>query len=108
MGGLDIDFAFEVGDTEKHRVAFHWGQLFGRVRITVDYVEVVGENKAVRLTSPLVRKFEFKVGTNEQHAVRIEKIRKRGPLAGALRQTCRAYVDDELVGEYRPTRRKRP
>jgi hypothetical protein len=99
MGGLDIDFEFQVGDTEKHRVAFHWGQLFGRVRITVDYVEVLGENKAVRLSSPTVRTFEFSVGDAEQHAVRIEKIRKRF-LGGARKQACRAYVDDALVGEY--------
>jgi hypothetical protein len=97
--GLDIDFAFEVGDTEKHQVAFHWGQLFGRVRITVDDVEVVGENKAVRLTSHPVRKFEFSVGDTERHDVLIEKIRKRF-LGGARKQACRAFVDGALVGEY--------
>jgi hypothetical protein len=97
--GLDIDFEFQVGDTEQHRVAFHWGQLFGRVRITVDHVEVVGENKAVRLTSDAVRKFEFSVGDAERHAILIEKARKRF-LGGARKQTCRAFVDGELIGEY--------
>jgi hypothetical protein len=97
--GLDIDFEFHVGDSEQHRVAFHWGQFFGRVRITVDYLEVVGENKAVRLTSPSVRKFEFSVGDTERHDVLIEKHRKRF-LGGARKQTCRAFVDGALVGEY--------
>jgi hypothetical protein len=97
--GLNIDFEFQVGDTEQHRVAFHWGQLFGRVRISVDDVEVVGENKAVRLTSPAVRKFEFSVGDTERHDVVIEKIRKRF-LGGARKQSCRAFVDGGLIGEY--------
>jgi hypothetical protein len=97
--GLDIDFEFYVGDTEQHRVAFHWGQLFGRVRITVDYVEVLGQNKAFGLTSPAVRKFEFSVGDTERHDVVIEKIRKRF-LGGARKQSCRAFVDGELIGEY--------
>jgi hypothetical protein len=103
MGGLDIDFEFHVGDTERHRVAFHWGQLFGRVRITVDYVEVVGQNKPLSLSSNQVRTFEFTVGNAEQHTVRIEKIRKH-VLGGARKQACRAYVDDALVGEYQPSR----
>jgi hypothetical protein len=97
--GLDIDFVFEVGDTEKHHVAFHWGQLFGRVRITVDFTEVVQENKALRFTSKPVRTFEFSVGDTETHAIVIEKTRKRF-LGGARKQSCRAFVDGELVGEY--------
>jgi hypothetical protein len=97
--GLDIDFAFEVGDTETHRVAFHWGQLFGRVRITVDDIEVVQENKAVGLGSTPARTFELSVGDAEPHAVVIEKTRKRF-LGGARKQMCRAFVDGELVAEY--------
>ena len=97
--GLNIDFAFEVGDTEKHRVTFHWGQLFGQVRITVDDLEVVQENRAVGLGSKPVRTFEFSVGDAEPHAVVIEKTRKRF-LGGARTQTCRAFVDGELVGDY--------
>jgi hypothetical protein len=57
--GLDIDFAFEVGDQERHRVAFHWGQLFGRVRITVDDVEVVQQNRPIALGPTATRLFEF-------------------------------------------------
>jgi hypothetical protein len=97
--GLDIDFAFEVGDAERHRVQFHWGQLFGRVRITVDNVEVMQESKALSLGSRQVRKFEFSVGETEPHAVLIEKTRKRF-LGGARHQACRAFVDGELIGEY--------
>ena len=97
--GLDIDFAFEVGDQETHRVAFHWGQLFGRVLVTVDDVEVVQHNRAINLGSGATRKFEFSVGQNEVHAVVIEKTSPRF-LGGARKQKCRAFVDGELVGEY--------
>jgi hypothetical protein len=97
--GLDIDFAFDVGEAENHRVAFHWGQLFGRVRITVDFMKVLEENNAVSLGSSATRKFEFSVGDAEVHAVLIEKTRKRF-LGGARKQTCRAFVDGELIGEY--------
>jgi hypothetical protein len=97
--GLDIDFEFYLGDTEQHRVDFHWGQTFGRVRITVDDVEVLGETKALRFHSSPVRTFEFSVGHTEQHAVRIEKIRKRF-LGGARKQSCRVFVDGALIGEY--------
>jgi hypothetical protein len=97
--GLDIDFAFDVGQEEAHRVAFHWGQLLGRVRITVDFVRVVEQNQAVRLRSKVTRKFEFTVGQSEVHDILIEKTRKRF-LGGARKQSCRAYVDGALVGEY--------
>jgi len=97
--GLDIDFAFDVGDQEKHRIAFHWGQLFGRVRVTVDDVEVVQHNRAFSFGSTVPRKFEFSVGQSEVHAVVIEKTSPRF-LGGARRQKCRAFVDGELVGEY--------
>jgi hypothetical protein len=96
---LDIDFEIEVGETEKHRVAFHWGQLFGQVRITVDGVEVVQENKALRFRSSPVRTFAITVGDQEPHAVVFEKTNKR-VVGGARRQSCRALVDGELVGQY--------
>ncbi len=50
--GLDKDFAFDVGEQEKHRVAFHWGQLFGQIRITVDDVQVVEKNQAICAALP--------------------------------------------------------
>ncbi len=97
--GLDKDFTFDVGEDEKHRVAFHWGQLFGQVRITVDGVRVVEKNKPFALRSPRTKKFEFSVGETELHDVVIEKTRKR-VLGGARTQHCRALVDGTVVGEY--------
>jgi hypothetical protein len=97
--GLDIDFAFEVGDEEKHRAAFHWGQLFGRVRVTVDDVGIVQLNRPKMFASTARRKFAFSVGQHEVHDVVIEKISHRF-LGGARKQKCQAFVDGELVGEY--------
>jgi len=97
--GLNIDFTFDVGTEEKHRVRFQWGQFWGKLRITVDDIEVVAKNRAFNLGSTRTRKFEFSVDHPEVHAVVIEKVAKR-VLAGARKQTCRAFVDGELVGEY--------
>jgi hypothetical protein len=99
--GLDIDFAFDVGEQENHRVAFHWGQLLGRVRITVDDMRVVEKNQAISLRSPRTKKFEFSVGQHEVHHVVIEKTRKRF-LGGARKQDCRVLVDGEVVARHRP------
>jgi hypothetical protein len=41
--GLDVEFEFEVGESERHRVAFHWRQVWGYARITVDGVEALRE-----------------------------------------------------------------
>jgi hypothetical protein len=97
--GLDIDFSFEVGDEEKHLVDFHWGQLFGRVRVTVDGIEVVQHNRPVIFGSTAQRKFAFSVGEDEVHSVVIEKTSHRF-LGGARKQKCQAFVDGALVGEY--------
>ncbi len=97
--GLDIDFAIEVGEQEKHQVAFHWGQFFGHVRITVDETPVVKKNQPFTLRTPRTRKFEFSVGQAEIHDVVIEKTRKR-VLGGARKQECKVLIDGVVVGEY--------
>ncbi len=96
---LDIDFSFEVGEQERHRVAFHWGQLWGRVSIKVDEIRVVEKNQAFTLRTPQTRKFEFSVGEAEVHHVVIEKTRKR-VLGGARKQVCKVLVDGTEVAEY--------
>ena len=97
--GLDIDFTFEVGEHERHEVSFHWGQLFGKVRISVDGAEVVQNTTPVNFRSTRLRTFELSVGASEVHRVVIKKTRKKF-LGGARKQKCRAFVDGELIGEY--------
>jgi hypothetical protein len=87
---------FEVGVTERHQVRFSFNKFWGNLRITVDDVDVV---RTVRLASiDLVKRYDFVVGTNEQHQVRIEKHRQR-VLAGFRPQPVYAYVDGQLVAE---------
>jgi hypothetical protein len=88
--------SFEVGDTERHQVTFSFNKFWGNLSITVDGVNVV---RTVRLGSlDLVKRYDFVVGTNERHHVRIEKHRER-VLAGFRPQPVYAYVDDQLVAE---------
>jgi hypothetical protein len=94
---MHYDFDFEVGSLEKHLVGFHWGQWWGWAIIKVDGVEVDRERH--NFGASLTRNYEVSVGAAELHAVRIEKTRKRF-FSGYRRQTFKAFVDEELIGEY--------
>jgi hypothetical protein len=91
-----VQLTFDVGETERHQVAFAFNKFWGGLSIKVDGVDVV---KTVRLMSiDLIKRYDFVVGTNEQHQVRIEKHRK-ALLAGFRPQSVYAYVDGYLVAE---------
>jgi len=88
--------SFEVGDAERHEVLFSFNKFWGSLTITVDGADIV---RTVRLASlDLVKQYDFVVGINEQHHVRIEKHRER-ILAGFRPQPVYAYVDGHLVAE---------
>jgi hypothetical protein len=92
-----LDFEFEVGETERHNVAFEWDQLWGPLKISVDGKRVI--HKMGMFGLGRTKGYEFSVGSNETHQVRIEKTRKA--LAGGLQaQECVTYVDGEEVGRY--------
>jgi hypothetical protein len=85
---------FDVGVGERHRVLFTFNKFWGNLSITVDDVSVV---RTVRLASiGLVKRYDFEVGENEKHHVRIEKHRQRF-FAGFRPQPVYAFVDGELV-----------
>jgi hypothetical protein len=91
-----VRMSFEVGVHERHHVQFSFNKFWGNLSITVDNTDVV---RTVRLASvDLVKRYEFVVGTTEQHHVRIEKHRER-VLAGFRPQPVYAYVDDNLVAQ---------
>ena len=90
-------FSFEVGEHEKHIVRLDFNQMIGLLSITVDNIEVVNELRMFSMS--LVKVYEFYVGTNERHAVRIEKQRKLF-LAGLRPQKYRVYVDGRLIEEH--------
>jgi hypothetical protein len=87
---------FEVGVTERHQVTFSFNKFWGNLSITVDGTPVV---RTLRLASVgLVKRYDFVVGTNEQHHVRIEKHRER-LFAGFRPQPVYAYVDDQPAAQ---------
>lgn len=92
-----MQFSFEVGFEEKHVVNLDYNQMVGLLCISVDNREIIREQRMFSLS--LVRKYEFAVGVDERHAVRIEKERKLF-LAGLRNQKYRVYVDGQLIREY--------
>jgi hypothetical protein len=89
-------FSFEVGVEEKHVVSLDYNQMVGLMSISVDNREVISELNMFSFS--LVKAYEFFVGVNERHAVKIEKERKLF-LAGLRKQKYRVYVDGHLIRE---------
>jgi hypothetical protein len=92
-----MQFSFNVGVNEKHRVDFSFDQFMGNVEIKVDGQATVKELRLFSLS--LIKRYEFTVGVAEQHAVVIEKKRKLF-LAGLRPQNYRIFVDGHLVQTY--------
>jgi hypothetical protein len=95
--GQGIDFSFEVGDKEKHRVHFSFDQVLGRLIIDVDGVAVVNEVRLFSLST--TQRYQFTVGTEERHDVIIDRERKL-LLAGVRPQVCRVCIDGRAAGPY--------
>jgi hypothetical protein len=92
-----LDFDFEVGESERHNVAFRFDQLWGPLEISVDGKRVV--KKLAIFSFKRTGRYEFTVGSSEPHEVRIEKSRK-ALLGGFQSQECAAFVDGQEVGRY--------
>jgi hypothetical protein len=92
-----LDFEFEVGESERHNVAFEFDQLWGPLKISVDGQPVI--RKLGMFSLKQTSRYEFSVGSSEPHEVRIEKSRK-ALLGGFQGQECVAYVDGQEVGRY--------
>jgi hypothetical protein len=92
-----MHFTFEVGEREKHTVSFHFNQMWGNLKITVDEKPVIRDFRILSLKT--VTKYEFPVGDTEPHKVVIEKERKL-LLAGYRKQMYRVLIDDRLVQEH--------
>jgi hypothetical protein len=87
---------FTVGDREKHAVVYVFDQMWGWLTISVDQELIL--KKFITFSLSLRRVFEFQVGKDEPHTVRIEKVR---PLlvAFARPQPTRAFCDGVLIAE---------
>jgi hypothetical protein len=93
---VDVLLTFDVGVAERHHVRFSFNKFWGGLSIKVDGLDIV---KTVRLASvDLVKRWDFVVGAQEQHHVRIEKHRQV-LFAGFRPQPVYAYVDGQLVAE---------
>lgn len=97
MPNRHLEFEFEVGESERHRVAFQFDQLWGPLKISVDDKPVI--KKFEMFTLRPTRHYEFSVGSSEPHEVRIEKSRK-ALVGGFQAQECVAYVDGREKGRY--------
>ncbi|HEX4434782.1 MAG TPA: hypothetical protein VH012_08125 [Acidimicrobiales bacterium] len=92
-----LDFEFEVGESERHNVAFRFDQLWGPLVISVDGQPVIKKLEVFSLRR--TGRYEFSVGSSEPHQVRIEKTRQ-ALVGGFQGQECVAYVDGHEVGHY--------
>jgi hypothetical protein len=92
-----MQFSFLVGVHEQHQVDFSFDQFIGNLEIRVDGQPLVKDFRMLSLR--LTKRYEFTVGTQEQHHVAIEKKRKLF-LAGLRPQQYRVYVDRQLMQTY--------
>ena len=85
-----MKFAIEIGETEKHRLEYHFNQLLGSLLIKINEKPV---KQSVRLVNePVLEVHVFVVGRYEHSEIRIEKERK--PLLG---HRNRLYVNNRLL-----------
>lgn len=92
-----MKFSFMVGVQEKHQVDFSFDQFIGNLEIRVDGQPLVNDFRLLSLR--LTKRYEFTVGTQEQHQIVIEKTRKLF-LAGLRPQQYRIFIDGHLVQTY--------
>ena len=91
-----MEFEFEVGQSDKHKIQFSRNRHTARINILVDNEEVASKNPlnpATHISFKLTQRFEFKVGSRENHVIRIEHIR---PLlvAGFRKHRYRIFIDE--------------
>ena len=95
-----MQFSFTVGNQEKHKVDYHFNQMWGKTTIKVDDKKVFSAFKLFK--SPFSTKQEpvtFEVGDKEKHKVAIQQT--TAPfMAGFFSVKYEAYVDDKLINTY--------
>lgn len=92
-----MNFTFDVGSSEKHKVNFHLNQFIGNVRISVDNEVVVKDFRM--FSTSLTKKYEFPVGGKERHDVAIE-ITRQLILGGARKQDYKVYIDGQFQEDH--------
>ncbi|MDO3411234.1 hypothetical protein QWJ34_15825 [Saccharibacillus sp. CPCC 101409] len=92
-----MKFSFEIGYREKHVVEFEFNQIVGNLSIKVDGREEMSDFQTMSFS--LVKTYEFEVGYEERHWIKIDKIRKL-LLAGFRKTKYEVYVDGTFFKEY--------
>ena len=72
LPGLGLDYDLVVGTSEKHHVVYHWGQLSGLTRISVDGVEVLKKHRMFDFFRTKWR-CEVSIGKIEVHRFGVEQ-----------------------------------
>jgi len=93
-----MKFTVEIGNKEKQVISYSFNKFWGNVKIAVNGKKIKSDFRLYSLD--LTKTYEFAVGVNEKHDIKIQKIR---PLiaAGFRSNTYRIYVDDELFKEFK-------
>ena len=92
-----MNFSFRVGIQEQHQIDFSFDQMIGNLEIRVDGQPLVKDFRMFSLK--LTKRYEFTVGSQEQHHIVIEHKRKLF-LAGVRPQQYRVFIDGHLVQTY--------
>jgi len=92
-----MQFSFEVGEQERHRVDFSLNWFWGNVAISVDGKVVQTDQRIASIT--LIKRYELSVGDKEEHDVVIEMERKL-LLAAFRARKYRIFVDGKLIAEH--------
>ena len=97
-----MEFEYEIGQNEKHKIQFSRNRYTGEVKILTDDKEVASKsplNLATHVSFKLTHPFEFEVGSVEKHAIRIEHTRPL-LLAGFRKHWYRIFIDEVFYKEH--------
>ena len=91
------EFEFEVGDTERHSVRYHFNQTLGALRIWVDDRLVLRKFKLFSLhaTSRYESRGGYRGAPQRGHRAFSQVV-----VGGLRAQTCTTFVDGLAVGTY--------
>jgi hypothetical protein len=97
MAERHFELWFEVGETERHNMAFRFDQLFEPRQISVEGPWVTCKFELFSLKR--VGRYESSVDSSEPHEVRIEE-EAQGAHGGFQAQECLTHVDGRVIGRY--------
>lgn len=93
-----LKFDFKLGELETHHIEFYFNQFWGNLYIKVDGRNIM---KTIRVLSfSLTKSYEFDVGIEEIHQIKIENIRKL-IFAGFREYVGKIYIDGNLKYEFK-------